>query len=377
VGSTDYAWAPAVAPIQTPDLETRQTEEIRRARENWRRLGQGLSHADPDALRQISWRAAHGLFGTEFYDAGWSSAYRALTTGSRLLTPLLTLGALALLLSRPFRGEDRSLNAVGLLLVAMLVAQNLVLGSLPRYDLPFLPLLFVLAVFAADALRRDLRRAILAGSLFVILLALVVRSRYLLDREWGRVESAGVTLSQRILRGSLPRAEPATLHLRIGAAAESVGTELEVLGPGGQLLLSSSQITDRTRPALEIPLPQRLLDENQKDAVEIRIRSTGSYGPFSFSLFPVIPAPWAGAAHRVESEWLSPSTGIRGGSLDWWAHEGTDPPRPGSEDERHAPLSMRPPRTTASSGKSAPVVRAKEVSRCHTTPIAEREHAAA
>lgn len=332
VGSTDYAWAPAAQPIETPDLEKRQSEELRRARENWRRLGQSLSRAEPDAIRQVLWRAAHGLFGTEFYDASWSPAYRALTTCSRLFTPILILGSLALLLALPFRGEDRSLNAVGLLLAAMLVAQNLVLGSLPRYDLPFLPLLFVLAVFGADALRQDRRRAILAAGLLVILTALVVRCRYLLDWEWGRIEAAGVTLSQRIPRASLPRTEPATLHVRIGSAAQSIGTALEVFGPRGQPLLSSLEITDRTRPALEIPLPQSLLDENQRDAIEIRIRSTGSYGPFSFCLFPVIPSPWASGARRVGSEWLSPSTGIRGGSLDWWAHSGTDPARPRSED---------------------------------------------
>jgi hypothetical protein len=340
VGSTDYAWAPAVAAIETSDQARRQSEEVRRARENWRRLGQSLSRADPDAQRQLAWRAAHGLFGTEFYDASWSPVYRALTSWSRLFTPILTLASLALLLALPFRGEDRSLNAVGPLLVAMLLAQNLVLGSLPRYDLPFLPLLFVLAVMAAGSLRDDRRRTILAASLFVILMALVVRCRYLLDWEWGRIESAGVTLSQRVARASLPRTAPATLHIRIGSAAQSTGTALEVLGPRDQPLLSSSQITDPRRPALEIPLPQWILDENQKDAIEIRIRSTGSYGPFSFCLFPVIPAPWAGAAHRFGSEWLSPSTGIRAGSLDWWAHPGSDPPRPDSEDARHS-ASMR------------------------------------
>jgi hypothetical protein len=48
----------------------------------------------------------------------------------------------------------------------------------------------------------------------------------------------------------------------------------------------------------------------------------GSYGEFQYLLFPVIPPPWRARAVREGSDALSSSTGIRSGSLDWWAHPG-------------------------------------------------------
>ncbi len=139
VGSTDYCWAPAVPAAHATGLATQQGEQMDKALQNWRSLWGSLRRGDPDAGRQIAWRAFHGLFGTEFYDARWSATYLTLSTGSRILTPFLLLASIAIFLTRPFQGEERSLNVVALLLVGLLVGQNLAIGSLPRYDLPFLP----------------------------------------------------------------------------------------------------------------------------------------------------------------------------------------------------------------------------------------------
>ena len=67
-----------------------------------------------------------------------------------------------------------------------------------------------------------------------------------------------------------------------------------------------------------------MLAENQRGPVEISLLSTGSYGDTSYLLFPIIPPPFAHTARRDESAELSPTTGVRWGALDWWAHERTD-----------------------------------------------------
>jgi len=117
-----------------------------------------------------------------------------------------------------------------------------------------------------------------------------------------------------------------------------------VYGPGGQRLFSSAENDARERPDVAIALPQWLLEQNAKEPVEIRIDSAGGFGPESFLLFPVIPPPWAGGTRRDGSDSLSPSTGIRHGSLDWWAHAGADLPPArspqGQDDDRVAGLAV-------------------------------------
>ncbi len=323
VGSTDYCWEPAVTAVQATGLESRQREQIRTTRENWRALWTSLQRGDPDARRQLGWRAFRGLLGAEYYDARWSTLYLEVDNLSRLLTPILLLAALSLFLTLPFK--DRSINGVALLLVAALVAQNLVLGSLPRYDLPFLPVLLVLAVQAAIEAWRNRRRAGAAACILLVLIALGLRFPYVFDSEWGRVESAGITLRQVIPRGALPKKDPATLHVRIGPVDVPSAAELDVFASGDRRIYSSAGNASRQRPDLSIPLPGWLLEENQHDHTEIRLVSSGGYGPDSYVRFPVIPPPWGRGAHREGNAFLSPYTGIRWGALDWWAHEGTDP----------------------------------------------------
>lgn len=334
VGSTDYCWEPAVPAVEAGNLESRQREELRRTRESWSALFRSLRLGDPDAWRQLNWRTFRGLFGSEYSDGRWSSLYLTIANASKLLTPILVLAALALFLTLPFR-TDRSLNLVVLLLFGALLAQNLVLGSLPRYDLPFLPVVFFFAVPAAAETFRDRKRAIVAACVFLASLGLGFRCPYVFDEEWGRIESAGVTLRQPIPKGSLPKSEPATLHLRIGVASLPSAAQLEVYAPDGQRLFSSAEGGARERPEISLALPQWLLEQNSNGPVEIRIVSTAGFGPESFLLFPVITPPWAGGTSREGSESLSPSTGIRSGSLDWWAHAGSDPPREVSTDRQN------------------------------------------
>jgi hypothetical protein len=61
---------------------------------------------------------------------------------------------------------------------------------------------------------------------------------------------------------------------------------------------------------------------NSREPIELELTSFGSYGETQYLLFPVIPPPWRRIAVREGSPDLSPSTGIRRGSLDWWAHPG-------------------------------------------------------
>ena len=320
--TAEYYWLPSLGEWPEATSEKARGEEtLRRTQENWRTF---LSRRDPDTGRELLWRAFHGIFGTEFYDARWSRTYRRLDTLSRLLTPLLIAFSLSLLFSFPF--FDRRLHLAALFLPLSLVAQNLVLGSHPRYVLPFLPLLFLLAVVALAGWRkvpaRRRRIAVLVfGSLTAGLFWLPA-----LDWEWGQVEASGVRITQPVRRGALPEREPATFHVRIAAPVVPTTAHLEVRGPGSRLLYSSTGDPSRERPLITFALPQWLLDANRKESVELDFRAVGEFGPVHFLLFPVIPPPWARPAHREGSPDLSPATGVRFGSLDWWAHEGRDPP---------------------------------------------------
>ena len=320
--TAEYYWLPSLGEWPEATSERARGEAtLRRALENWRAF---LSRRDPDTRRELLWRSFHGIFGTEFYDARWSTTYRRLDTLSRLLTPVLIAFSLALLFSFPF--ADRRLQIAALFLPLSLIAQNLVLGSHPRYVLPFLPLLFLLAAVALAgwrkaAPRRRLIALLVFGSLTGGLLWLPA-----LDWEWGQAEAAGVRITQRIRRGALPEREPATFHARIAAPVVPTTAHLEVRGPGSRLLYSSESDPSRERPVITFALPQWLLDANRREAVELDLRAVGEFGPVHFLLFPVIPPPWGRPAHREGSPDLSPATGVRSGSLDWWAHEGREPP---------------------------------------------------
>ncbi len=280
-----------------------------------------ISGGGSDATRQVVWRLTHGLLGTEYYDARWSEPYRAATTFSRLATPFLILGAIALLLVAPAR--SRPVRAMGLILVALIVAQSLVLGSLPRYGLPLLPGLLALGTCAAFGLRGSGRWRPAAAIVLVGAAILLLRRQPSgLAWEWGRIEAAGVSITQPLPRGSLPANPPATLHVRIAPPLVPTGAGLEVRSADGAILYASPGDGGRDRPEIAVPLPQTLLDANRRGTVAITLVSTGAYGATDHLLFPVVPFPWRAPATREPGGDLSPSTGIASGGLDWWARAG-------------------------------------------------------
>ncbi len=315
LGSATYYWIPS------PSAEdaARSGDPVGSAVRNWRAF---FADFDGDRRRELVWRAFHGLYGTEFYDSRWSPAYAKLDDLSRRLSPLLVMAAIAWILVARF--ETGAEKAASVLLVLLLVAHDLAFGSHPRYILPFLPALFLLAVAGAsslDAARR--KRAVLFASLFVVVQVALVRAiPGLVDAEWGLVEQAGVRISQTIPRGALPERPPATFHVRIATPVLPTEAGLEVFGPGGIRLYSSADDPHRERPAITLALPDSVLEANRRGPVAIDLVSTGRLDAFHFLLFPVVPRPWAAPAHRAGARELSPGTGISSGSLDWWAHEG-------------------------------------------------------
>jgi hypothetical protein len=304
--STDYYWLPhdqRTAALR-PD-ESGERQELARARTNWDRLLRGRG---PDTRRQLVWRALHGLLGTEFSAAPF---------WSRVAAPFEILAAISFVLVALLRGPERVAAVLGSLLLLLLVAQNLVLGSNPRFVLPFLPALFLFGSIAATR-----KPAALAGAVFVALLVVFAIHPYPLGWEWGRIERAGVRIHQQVRRGALPRRAPATLHLRMAAPLLPSAAHFELRGPAGRLLYSSAGDPRRERPAVTVSLPQDLLDLNSREPIDLELASFGSYGETQYLLFPVVPPPWRQSAWREPSPDLSPSTGIRRGSLDWWAHPG-------------------------------------------------------
>ena len=320
--SAEYYWLPSLGEWpEAASEKVRGRRAIRGARENWQRF---FSRRGGDTAREFAWRALHGLFGTEFYDARWSEPYRRLDTGSRLLAPFLLFAAIAILAVLPFPKPDSTVNAAAPLFLTGLVAQNVVLGSHPRYVLPFLPVLLLLACVGAASFRgTGARKRLACLVLFVGLVAAAAWRPFLLDWEWGQVESAGVVLSQGIPRGSLPRRAPATFHARI-APVSPTSAHLDVYGPGSRPLYRSEEDPARHRPLITFTLPQAVLDANRSAAIELRFVSRGGYGPTDSLLFPVIPPPWRSDTRRERSDSLSPATGVEAGSLDWWTHEGED-----------------------------------------------------
>jgi hypothetical protein len=320
-GSAQYYWRPEIG--DWPEASEKsffRDPRTRRAIENWRKT---IARSGPDARREIAWRAFHGLFGQEFYDTRWSRSYATVDVTWRIAAPLLVLAACALLLMASLRGPERATGLAGLLLLVLLVAQNLALGSHPRFVLPFLPVLLLLGALVARPLTRaSVPRRVMAAAAFLLLLGVTAANASVLDWQWGKIESAGVRIRQRIPKGALPAEEPATLHVRIASPVVPSPAHFMVLGPEKTVLYTSENDADRRAPAITAPLPQALLDANAAGAVEIEVVTFGFFGEFQYLLFPVIPPPWRARAFRKGSDALSPSTGIRSGALDWWAHSG-------------------------------------------------------
>ncbi len=319
--SAEYYWRPSLG--EWPRAKTQSQmgrEELERAAGNWKRT---LSRGGLDARRELIWRAFHGLLGTEFYDGRWSRLYGRVDEAARLLTPLFILAMIAALALPSPPGQPQS-RVVGSLLLLSIVGHNLVFGSNPRYLIPVLPFLLLLLVvrLVAPGVFSVARLAVF-GLVLAALVAVTFLNGEVLDWQWGRIESAGVILRQPIARGCLP-APPSTLHVRIAPNLLPTAAQLLVRGPGSQVLYSSLEDSRRNRPQITIPIPDWLAASNSKEASIIEISSFGSYDPHHFLLFPVIPPPWAAPARRADSSDLSPSTGVRAGSLDWWAHPGAD-----------------------------------------------------
>ncbi len=319
--TADYYWRPSIGPWPHGDSPREQTRaEMRRAAENWKIR---LAARGPDARRELVWRALHGLLGTEFYDARWSRLYAGATYLSRILAPVLIVAWLAFLVGFSLAGAETHASMAGLLLTFSLVVQDLVLGSNPRYVLPALPAFLLFGAAAASSWKDAfVPRKLWTLLLFLGLMAGLVATRYVLDWQWGMIEAPGVKLVQPIPKGALPPQGPATLHLRIASPAVPTWAGLDILGPGDRLLYSSLGDHARQRPFITIPLPAWLLQANRRGPVELSLLSRGGYGPTSYLLFPVVPPPWARDARREGSPALSPATGVRSGSLDWWAHPG-------------------------------------------------------
>jgi hypothetical protein len=313
-GSADYLWRPSLA-NPSPSSEA----EFGAARKNWSQL---LSRFDPDARRQLAWRGLHGLFGGEYYDARWAPGYRALDMSLRVASPFLIALAIGVLFGRPFTGPDRALNVLAPLLVVALIGQGFLVGALPRYVLPVLPVLLAIGVLGVFGIRKGSPRQMVPAFVAVLAILLTIAAvPGIVDWEWGKVEAAGVRLVQKIPRGALPATGPATLHIRIAAARIPTSTEVAVLGPDERPLYTTAGQA-REQPALTIPLPDWLLALNRKTSVEISLVSSGRFETDDFLLFPVVPTPWGSGCWRAGKTWLSPYTGIRQGSLDWWGHRG-------------------------------------------------------
>ena len=292
------------------------------ALENW--VAAARSSSSPDTRRQLVWRALHGLFGLEFYDAGWSRTYGRLRVGAALLLPWLLFGALAVLLAAPSRGQARVARALGLLLLALTIVQSLALGALPRFVLPFVPSLLLLAISALPSLLDSppLRRGVCVV-LFAAFAGFTAWQRQILDWEWGIVEAAGVRIAQTIPARALPDRTPATLHVRIAAPLLPTDAGLQLLGPSGETLYDSREDPMRWRPFISVALPDALIAANRLGPVDLTVVARGTYDPIHYLLFPVIPPPWGARAARAQSGAISPASGIVNGSLDWWAHPGT------------------------------------------------------
>ena len=315
-GSVDYGWTPQ---HMQPPPEPPPFVQVEKAVANWRAT---FAQDPADRNRQLAWRAFHALLGTEFYDSDWSPAYARASRVSRILTPLVLLACVSALIAAPFSGRTRAAKTLGLILVGIVVVQSLVLGSLPRLATPFLPALLLFGVVASFGLESTARRAV-AVAVFVLLVALVAWQPQWLDWEWGQIERSGIRIAQTIPKGRLPESPPATLHVRVAPLLVPTNARLEVRDPAGKILWATPDSGWDEKPFLTVPLTPTLLAANRDGPVELTLVSTGVYGPTHFLLFPLVPPPWRPRARREASAELSPTSGIREESLDWWAHSGT------------------------------------------------------
>ncbi|HKD10462.1 MAG TPA: hypothetical protein VKE50_00230 [Thermoanaerobaculia bacterium] len=318
--SAEYYWRPALPDWPRASEAEMGRRELELAAENWKKR---LGTLDSDGRRELVWRAFHGWLGTEYYEAEWSRAYRTIDTASRVVTPFLLLAALAAL-ALPLPAAAARLSLATLLALGCFTVHNLVFGSNPRYLAPLLPFL-VLPLAAAGASWRAMpgpRRAV-GLLLFVLLLCGAFWQRQILDWQWGKIESAGVTIRQPIGQGALPARGPATLHVRIAPPLVPSNAQIALSARGRELWSSAVQL-DRRRLVITVELPDWLLEADARGPIELVLTSAGDYGRFSYVLFPVIPPPWGRMAHRDGGE-LSPATFVSRGALDWWAHTGNDP----------------------------------------------------
>jgi len=283
-----------------------------------------FSESASDARRELVWRTLHDLLGTEFYDARWSPKYRALSEGSRLLVPWLVIAAIAALAAAPrVTGPARRL---GLSLCAALVVQSFVLGALPRFSMPMLPGLFLFAASSWPAGAPNRRRVWIAVAAGLAIAAVLATQPEIFDWEWGKVETAGIRIDERVPRGALPAHAPATLHLRIAAPVLPSAAGLAIRDSEGHALFETEHAPfDPARPDIAVSLPETILAANRTGPVVLTLESRGSYDRTHFLLFPVVPPPWETSARREGSAELSPDSGVSRGGLDWWAHAGNDP----------------------------------------------------
>jgi hypothetical protein len=319
VGSAEYNWTPSLEPWPGSTGSFLTDPRIARSVRNWK-LTFGAPR--PDKARDLRWRAFHGLFGLDYYDARWSEVYRHLERASRIWAPLLVVLVLAFGMAFVF-AENSSDMAAGLCawaLATTLVLHDFLFSSSPRLVLPYLPFFLMLAPRALWSGRK--RTLMPAGALVLLGLWLLAWHPEVASWDWGLLESSGVALEQRLPAGALPRTAPATLHVRV--APLDVGATDLVLSLDGQVLFRGSAESTRERALLSIPLPSDILRENARASVLLRLRSEGRYDLRSYWIFPVVPPPWRDGARRVGDPALSPRTDVGSGSLDWWAHEGTD-----------------------------------------------------
>ena len=308
-GSLDYLW-PAVVPRWPAEATPAATAraELRLAAARWRSQ---WPPSTPEIRRQWLWRAFHALLGTDYYDATWSKAYRRIDEASKIARPFLVLLAVAWVAAGYRRRETRLFALLGSVLVGMLVAQSLLVGSLPRYGLPFLAPLLLFAVLCAT-------RRFIAPLVGAALLAGAVSFRPgLLDREWGRIEKGGVVVWQEVPRNGFDRRRR-ELHVRIGSLTGPTTAELSIEDETGRRLFWSGENPHPEQPVVVVPLPADLLERNRRSPVELRFVSGAGFDVTNFYAFPVVPWPWGSPARREGSAELSPSTGVVAGSLDWW-----------------------------------------------------------
>ena len=308
-GSLDYLWPPSVGKWPSaPTPAATAKEELRLAAVRWSAL---WPPSTPEVRRQWLWRAFHALLGTDYYDASWSGAYWRIDEAAKVARPFVVLLCVAWILCAFRRPETRAFGALGAALLAMLVAQSLLVGSLPRYGLPFLAPLLLFAVLSGS-------RRFIAPLLTAAILAAAVSLRPgILDREWGKIEKGGVVVHQEIPRHGLDRRRR-ELHVRIGSLTGLTSAELSVEDETGRTLFSSRSNPHPERPDIVVALPADLLERNRRGPVDLRFVAGGGFDETNFYAFPVVPRPWGAPARREGSGVLSPTSGVVSGGLDWW-----------------------------------------------------------